>query len=67
MNWCTKSLAEKEKCEVIRTAGITAGVYPIIECREPVNEGSIGCLKEVSQGKADFTVIDSNFGYIARR
>lgn len=48
-------------------AGITTGVYPVIECKEPVNQNSIGCIKEVNEGRADFTVIDSNFGYIARR
>lgn len=66
VTWCTKSLEEKEKCNVIRAAGITTGVYPLIECQEPVI-GSIGCLNEVNEGRADFTVIDSNFGYIARQ
>lgn len=64
--WCTKSLEEKDKCDVIHTAGITAGVYPVIECQEPV-AGAISCLKEVAEGRADFTGIDSNLGFIARR
>lgn len=67
ITWCTKSLEEKDKCEVIRAAGLTAGVYPLIECQDPVVFGTLGCLKAVDEGKADFTVIDSNYGYIARR
>lgn len=65
ITWCTKSLEEKDKCEVIRAAGLTAGVYPSVECQEPVM-GTLGCLKEVHDGRADFTVIDSNYGFIAR-
>lgn len=64
--WCTKSLEEKEKCDVLRTAGISAGVYPVIDCQDPVSS-AISCLKEVSEGRADFTGIDSNLGFIARR
>lgn len=66
MKWCTKSLEEKEKCESIRAAGITTHVYPMIECQKPVAD-TITCLKEVREGRADFTGIDSNFGYIARQ
>lgn len=66
VTWCTKSLEEKDKCEVIRTAGFTTGVYPTILCQEPVM-GTLGCLREVREGRADFAVIDSNYGYIARR
>lgn len=65
VTWCTKSLEEKEKCEIIRTAGITTGIYPLIECQEPV-AGAISCLKEVSEGRASFTLIDGNLGYVAR-
>lgn len=67
ITWCTKSLEEKEKCEVIRTAGLTTGVYPSVVCQEPVVMGTWGCLREVREGRADFTVIDTNYGYIARR
>lgn len=67
ITWCTKSLDEKDKCEVIRAAGLAAGVYPLIECQNPVLMDTLGCLKEVNEGRADFTVIDSNYGYIVRR
>lgn len=66
VSWCTKSLEEKEKCEAIRAAGITTHVYPLIECQKPVAD-TITCLNEVRDGRADFTGIDSNFGYIARQ
>lgn len=65
-NWCTKSIEEKEKCDLIHTAGVTAGVFPLIECNEPV-AGAITCLKEINEGRADFTGIDSSLGYIARQ
>lgn len=63
--WCTVSNEEKEKCEVVRAAGISTGVYPIIECRDPAGS-TVACLNDVSSGRADFTGIDSNFGFIAR-
>ncbi|KAJ6648602.1 Transferrin [Pseudolycoriella hygida] len=63
--WCTTSLEEREKCEVVRAGGITSGVYPIIECKEP-SSNVVSCLAEVSAGKADLTGIDSNFGFLAR-
>lgn len=66
VNWCTKSLEEREKCDIIRVAAMTTGIYPLIECQEPV-AGGINCLKEVSEGRASFTGIDGNLGYIARQ
>lgn len=63
--WCTVSNAEKEKCDVIRAAGISTGVYPLIECRDAAGT-TVACLNDVSIGRADFTGIDSNFGFIAR-
>ncbi|XP_055312827.1 transferrin-like [Sitodiplosis mosellana] len=65
-NWCTKSIEEKEKCDVLHTAGVTTGIFPLIECNEPVAGGAISCLEEVNEGRADFTGIDSSLGYIAR-
>lgn len=63
--WCTTSSEEKEKCEVIRAAGITNGIYPLIECLDPVLN-TVRCLSDIDDGNADFTGIDSNFGFIAR-
>lgn len=64
--WCTSTMEEKEKCEVVRAGGISTGVYPIFECADQPN-GVVGCLSDVSAGRADLTGIDSNFGYIARQ
>lgn len=64
-SWCTTSTEEKEKCEVVRAVGITTGVYPVIECRDP-SSNTVSCLNDVNSGRADFTGIDSNFGFIAR-
>lgn len=64
--WCTSSLEENEKCEVIRAGGITTGVYPLIECKEP-SPNVVSCLADVSAGRADMTAIDSNFGFLARQ
>ncbi|XP_031637288.1 transferrin-like [Contarinia nasturtii] len=64
-NWCTKSFEEKEKCDIVRVAGITTGIQPLIECNDPVGD-AIHCLKEVNEERADFVAIDSSLGYIAR-
>ena len=66
VKWCTKSDAEKLKCDVLRTAAMTTGIYPIIECREPRSD-SVSCISDVSSGKADLVGIDSNYGYLARQ
>jgi hypothetical protein len=63
--WCTTSIEEKDKCEVIRAGGITTGVYPLIECKEP-SSNVVSCLADISAGRADFAGIDSNFGFLAR-
>lgn len=65
VKWCTASTIEREKCEVARAAGISTGVYPLIECLKP-SGSTVGCLYDVSNGQADFTGIDSNFGFLAR-
>lgn len=64
--WCTTSPEEKDKCEIIRAGGITTGVYPLIECRDPTTS-VVSCLSDISAKRADFAGIDSNFGYIARQ
>lgn len=64
-SWCTTSIEEKEKCDLTRVAGITTGIYPLIECRDPV-ANTVACLNDISNGRADFTGIDSNYGFIAR-
>ncbi|XP_058458276.1 transferrin-like [Malaya genurostris] len=63
--WCTTSLEEKEKCDVLRTAALTTGIYPMIECSDPVTS-RMTCLNEIASQRADFTGIDSNYGYLAR-
>lgn len=63
--WCTTSPEEKDKCEVLRTAALTTGIFPTIECVDPTTS-RMSCLNEISNNRADFTGIDSNFGYLAR-
>lgn len=64
--WCTTSIEEKDKCEVVRAGGITTGVYPTIECRSPASS-IVTCLDHVNKGRADFVGVDSNYGFIARQ
>lgn len=66
LKWCIVSEDEQHKCEIIKHAGITTGMYPQIECPSP-SKNEVECLKEISEGKSDFMGIDSNFGYIARQ
>lgn len=65
-SWCTTSAEERDKCEVIRAGGITTGIQPVIECRDPLSS-VVGCLNDVAIGRTDFAAIDSNFGYLARQ
>lgn len=64
--WCTTSIEEKEKCEVVRAAGITTGIYPLVECRDPSTD-TVACLNDINKGRADFIGIDSTYGFIARQ
>lgn len=66
LRWCTSNEGEREKCEVIRMAGITTGIRPQITCNLPRSD-TVTCLSEVAAGRADFVGIDSNFGFIARQ
>ncbi|XP_053686046.1 transferrin-like [Sabethes cyaneus] len=63
--WCTTSFEEKEKCDVLRTAALTSGIYPIIECTDPATS-RMACLSDIASQRADFIGIDSNFGFLAR-
>lgn len=63
--WCTTSPEEKDKCDVVRTAALTSGIFPTIECIDPTTS-RMSCLNEIANNRADFTGIDSNFGYLAR-
>ncbi|XP_055593629.1 transferrin-like [Uranotaenia lowii] len=63
--WCTTSLEENEKCKVLRAAALTSGITPLIECPDPTTS-RMACLNEISSNRADFTGIDSNYGYLAR-
>jgi hypothetical protein len=64
--WCMKSYEEEEKCKVVSTAGLVAGVLPVVECSSPATN-PIACLKAVQENRADFVGIDSHFGYLARQ
>ncbi|XP_065076164.1 transferrin-like [Ochlerotatus camptorhynchus] len=63
--WCTTSPEEKDKCDVLRTAALTSGIFPTIECIDPTTS-RMTCLNEIANNRADFTGIDSNYGYLAR-
>ncbi|XP_052871790.1 transferrin-like [Anopheles cruzii] len=64
--WCTTSLEEKDKCEVLAKAALTSGVLPNLQCNNPI-PNRISCLSEIAGDRADFAGIDSNYGYLARR
>lgn len=66
IRWCTHSYEEKEKCDVLRAAGLTTGIIPSIICNSPRSD-TVSCISDVNTNKADFVGIDSNFGYIARK
>lgn len=66
IRWCTSSEGERDKCNVIRMAGITTGIRPHISCNDPRSD-AVTCLSEVGAGRADFVGVDSNFGFIGRK
>lgn len=66
IRWCTHSYEEKEKCDVLRAAGLTTGISPTIICNAPKSD-TVSCISDVNTNKADFVGIDSNFGYLARK
>ncbi|XP_055630432.1 transferrin-like [Toxorhynchites rutilus septentrionalis] len=63
--WCTTSPEERDKCNVLRFAALTTGIFPIVECVDPTTS-RMACLNDIAGNRADFTGIDSNFGYLAR-
>ena len=65
VNWCTTSHDEYDKCALVREAGITIGTLPLVNCYGPM-ANTVSCLSEISNDRADFMGIDSNFGYLAR-
>jgi Transferrin len=64
--WCTHSYDEKEKCDVLKSAALTLGIFPIIECSNPRSD-AVSCLSDIHTQKADFVGVDSNYGYLARQ
>lgn len=65
-SWCTTSRNEQEKCEILSNAGLTTGILPLIECKNNV-DNDVACLREIQASRSDFTGIDSNHGYLARK
>lgn len=66
ISWCTRNNDEKEECDVIRAGGISSGVFPNINCHNPVLNGTIECMNNINKNTSKFMGIDSNYGYIAR-
>uniref|UniRef100_A0A182M421 Transferrin-like domain-containing protein n=1 Tax=Anopheles culicifacies TaxID=139723 RepID=A0A182M421_9DIPT len=66
VRWCTTSIEEQSKCNVLSKAALTTGVYPLVQCNNPT-PNRISCLREISADRADFAGIDSNYGYLARQ
>uniref|UniRef100_A0A1B0DLF5 Transferrin-like domain-containing protein n=1 Tax=Phlebotomus papatasi TaxID=29031 RepID=A0A1B0DLF5_PHLPP len=64
-SWCTTSADEYDKCKVISAGGLTSGVLPTVECRNP-RSNVVECLRDISTNGSDFMGIDSNYGFLAR-
>lgn len=63
--WCTTSPEEREKCDVLRAAALTTGIYPLIECADPTTS-RMACMNDIANNRSDFMGIDSNYGFLAR-
>ncbi|XP_058118360.1 transferrin-like [Anopheles ziemanni] len=66
VRWCTTSLEEKQKCDVLSRAALTTGVLPYVECNNPTTN-RMTCLDNIANNRADFVGIDSNYGFLARQ
>ncbi|XP_026749427.2 transferrin-like [Galleria mellonella] len=63
--WCTISALETTKCQWTAAAAYTLGIQPTISCER--RNGVFDCLNDIKEGKADFSSVDSHYGFLARQ
>lgn len=64
VKWCTTTLLEQEKCEVLRAGAYTYGLEPAVKCVPAANMWE--CMSAVRNRTADIVAIDSEYSHLAR-
>lgn len=64
VRWCTTTVLEAEKCEVLRQGAYTYGLEPSVQCVRAASMWE--CLNAVQNATADIVAIDSEYSHIAR-
>ena len=66
MKWCTVSVEEHQKCKWLSQVSLNYGIQPVLTCSE--SKGSKDeCIQSISNKGSDIAVIESNYGYKAKR
>lgn len=65
MKWCTINDLDYEKCSWLSVAMELQGVKPRINCIEEKSVTS--CLEKIKEDEADVMVLDSHYGFMARK
>lgn len=65
INWCTINDLETNKCKWVAKTAKTLGVAPSISCI--MSNSTFQCFRDIKENRTDIIVIDSNYGYLARK
>ncbi|XP_018349576.1 PREDICTED: transferrin-like isoform X2 [Trachymyrmex septentrionalis] len=65
IRWCTISDSETNKCNWVAKAAKALGVAPNISCI--MSNSTFQCFRAINENQTDIIVIDSNYGYLARK
>ncbi|XP_018395848.1 PREDICTED: transferrin-like [Cyphomyrmex costatus] len=65
IRWCTIGDPETNKCKWVAKAAKALGVAPSISCIK--SNSTFQCFRDIEENRTDIMVIDSNYGYLARK
>lgn len=65
IRWCTIGDQETNKCKWVAKAAKALGVAPSISCDK--SNSTFQCFRDIEGNRTDIIVIDSNYGYLARK
>ncbi|KYN20902.1 PREDICTED: transferrin-like [Trachymyrmex cornetzi] len=65
IRWCTIGDSETNKCKWVAKTAKVLGVAPSISCI--MSNSTFQCFRDIEENRTDIVVIDSNYGYLARK
>ncbi|KAG5334442.1 TRF protein, partial [Acromyrmex charruanus] len=65
IRWCTINNLETNKCKWVAKTAKVLGVAPSISCI--MSNSTFQCFRDIQESRTDIIVIDSNYGYLARK